>query len=148
MTTLRATIETWTHQYGAALCPPAGVANTYGEGIRAAKTQIEHILIGDEQRTLTLRGALLLWRWDALDGRRATQYSCCADPAVRCWLGWREEARGAARCNAGVCCVPVCSRFMPVVTRWRVRAPLLPCGECGRVARAMFAHRLMTYKQA
>lgn len=41
---LIARVSDWTRQHGAALCPTAGSADTFGDGMREAKRQIGHIL--------------------------------------------------------------------------------------------------------
>jgi hypothetical protein len=40
--TILSRIMEWTHEHGAALCPPG--ADTYGEGMRDAKTQVSNII--------------------------------------------------------------------------------------------------------
>lgn len=39
-------LEQWTHEYGAALCPGGGYADSHGDGMRHAKAQVERILQG------------------------------------------------------------------------------------------------------
>lgn len=41
-------VAEWSHKYGAALVPGAGVADTYGEGVRACKDQVRAILRGPD----------------------------------------------------------------------------------------------------
>lgn len=41
---LRAALEGWTRRYGSALCPGPGDADTFGDGVRAAKAQVRAIL--------------------------------------------------------------------------------------------------------
>lgn len=41
---LRATLSDWCVQYGSALCPTAGSADSFGDGMRAAKDQVRRIL--------------------------------------------------------------------------------------------------------
>ena len=38
---------TWSDRHGAALCPPAGSADSFGDGMRAAKQQVKDILSAD-----------------------------------------------------------------------------------------------------
>ena len=41
---MRATLSNWCVQFGAALCPTAGSADSFGDGMRAAKKQVSRIL--------------------------------------------------------------------------------------------------------
>lgn len=41
---MRATLSNWCVQFGAALCPTAGSADSFGDGMRAAKEQVSRIL--------------------------------------------------------------------------------------------------------
>jgi hypothetical protein len=43
-TTLSSLMD-WTIQFGAELCPQSGVADTYGNGVRACKDRVSRILI-------------------------------------------------------------------------------------------------------
>jgi len=43
-------LEDWTHQHGAALCPPGGM-DTYGNGMRDAKEQV-HKMLRNNSRSL------------------------------------------------------------------------------------------------
>jgi len=42
----RSAIEEWAHRYGEALCPRIGDADSFGDGMRAAKQQVLTILRG------------------------------------------------------------------------------------------------------
>lgn len=42
---LVAKLQSWAHTYGKELCPGFGDADSFGDGMRAAKQQIQHILI-------------------------------------------------------------------------------------------------------
>jgi len=43
-----ARVSDWRHRHGAALVPPMGRANTFGEGMREAKQQVSDILSAGE----------------------------------------------------------------------------------------------------
>lgn len=42
----RSAIEEWAHRYGEALCPRSGDADSFGDGMRAAKQQVLTLLRG------------------------------------------------------------------------------------------------------
>ena len=86
----------WTHQYGAALKPPG--ADTYGEGMRDAKEQVQRLLSGASSMSADL-ATLRAQRDEARElVRRYVEGDCLYDErneeqACNAILRWDEEAK-------------------------------------------------------
>lgn len=96
----------WTHQYGAALCPGSH-ADTFGEGMRAAKDQVS-VLLATLPRDASQGGGTAEMTWDASTvvpwcpqcgpEPRCDEDGCCATCGATCGEvpDWRQARVGGS----------------------------------------------------